>query len=50
MIPSARLCGASDDLRQYFGVRRRGRQHLPRAEPRVLFIRRWRSVIAEMAA
>ena len=47
---AARFCEAFDELRQYFRVRCRGGQHIPLAEQRGLFITRWRSLIAEMAA
>jgi hypothetical protein len=47
---AARFCGAFEELRQYFRVRRWGAGHIPLAEQRGLFITRWRSLIAEMAA
>lgn len=47
---AARFCSAFDELRQYFRVRLRGAKWVPLAEQRRLFITRWRSLIAEMAA
>ena len=45
-----RFCTAFDELRQYFRVRRRGEGHVPLATQRRLFLARWRSLIAELAA
>ena len=47
---AARFCAAFDELRQYFRVRRRGEGHVALAEQRRLFLARWRSLIAELAA
>ena len=47
---ASRFCAAFDELRQYFRVRRRGERHVPLAEQRRLFLTRWSSLIAEMAA
>jgi hypothetical protein len=47
---ASRFCLAFDELRQYFRVRRRGGVHIPLAEQRRLFLTRWRSLIAELAA
>ena len=47
---ASRFCLAFDELRQYFRVRRRGEGHLSLAEQRRLFLTRWRSLIAELAA
>ena len=45
-----RFCAAFDELSQYFRVRRRGEAHVSLAEQRRLFLTRWRSLIAELAA
>ena len=45
-----RFCAAFDELRQYFRVHRRGEAHVTLAEQRRLFLTRWRSLIAELAA
>ena len=47
---AARFCSAFDELREYFRVRRRGERHVSLAEQRQLFLNRWRTLIAEMAA
>jgi putative transposase len=47
---ASRFCAAFDELWQYFRVRRRGGSHISLAEQRRLFITRWRSLIAELAA
>ena len=47
---AARFCAAFDEVRQYFRVRRRGEAHVSLAEQRRLFLTRWRSLIAELAA
>ena len=47
---AARFCSAFDELRQYFRVRRRGEAHVSLAEQRRLFVMRWRSLVAEVAA
>ena len=47
---ASRFCAAFDELRQYFRVRRRGEAHVSLAEQRRLFLTRWRSLIAELAA
>ncbi len=47
---TVRFCSAFDELRAYFRVRRRGEGHVSLAEQRQLFLNRWRSLIAEMAA
>ena len=47
---ASRFCAAFDELRQYFRVRRRGECHVSLAEQRRLFLTRWRSLIAELAA
>ena len=47
---AARFCSAFDELREYFRVRRRGEGYVSLAEQRRLFITRWRSLIAELAA
>ena len=47
---SARFCSAFDELRHYFRARQRRGQSVPLAEQRRLFVTRWRSLIAEMAA
>ena len=47
---AARFCTAFDELRQYFRVRRRGDIHFSLAERRRLFVARWHSLLAEMAA
>ena len=43
-------CLAFDELRQYFRGLRRGEGHVSLAEQRPLFLTRWRSLIAELAA
>ena len=45
-----RFCSAFDELRQYSRVRRGGEGHVSLAEQRRLFLARWRSLIAELAA
>ena len=47
---ASRFCSAFDELREYFRVRRRGKGHVSLAEQRRLFLARWRSLIAELAA
>ena len=47
---AARFCSAFDELRQYLRTRQRRGQSVPLAEQRRLFVTRWRSLIAEMAA
>ncbi len=47
---AARFCTAFDELRQYFRVRQRGAEWVPLAAQRRLFLTRWRSLIAEIAA
>ena len=47
---ASRFCLAFDALRQYFRVRGRGQPCVSLAEQRRLFLTRWRSLIAEMAA
>ena len=47
---ASRLRAAFDELRQYFGVRRRGEGPVLLADQRRLFLTRWSSLIAEMAA
>ncbi len=47
---AARFCTAFDELRQYFRVRQRGAEWVPLAAQRRLFVQRWRSLIAEVAA
>ena len=47
---AARFCPAFDELRQYFRVRPRRGASVPLAEQRRLFLTRWRSLTAEMAA
>ena len=47
---AARFCSAFDEPRQYFRVRRRGQGRVTLAEQRRLFLARWRSLIAELAA
>ncbi len=46
---ASRFCAAFDELRQYFRWRR-GEAHASLAEQRRLFLTRWRSLIAEVAA
>ena len=47
---AARFCSAFDELRHYYRVRQRRGEHVPLAEQRRLFVTRWRSLMAEMAA
>ena len=47
---AARFCTVFDELRQYFRVRQRPGGTVPLADKRQLFLTRWRSRIAEMAA
>ena len=47
---AARFCSAFDELRKYFRVRQRRGRTIPLADARQLFLTRWRSLIAEMAA
>ncbi len=47
---AARFCAAFDELRQYLRVRLRGEAHVSLAEQRRLFLTRWRSLIAALAA
>ena len=47
---AARFCTAFDELRQYFRVRQRPGGTVPLVDKRQLFLTRWRSLIAEMAA
>ncbi len=47
---ASRFCAAFDELRQYFRVRRRGEGLVSLAKQRRLFLTRWRSLIAELAA
>ncbi len=47
---ASRFCSAFDELRQYLRVRRRGEKQVALAEQRRLFLVRWRSLIAELAA
>ena len=47
---ASRFCAAFDELQQYFRVRRRGEGHVSLAEQRQLFVARWRSLIADLAA
>ena len=47
---AARFCSAFDELREYFRVRRRGEGHVSLARQRRLFLKRWRSLISELAA
>ncbi len=47
---ASRFCLAFDELRQYFRVRRRGEGYVSLAKQRRLFLTRWRSLIAELAA
>ena len=47
---AARFCTAFDELRQYFRVRQRSGGTVPLVDKRQLFLTRWRSRIAEMAA
>ena len=47
---AARCCTAFDELRQYFRVRQRPGETVPLVDKRQLFLTRWRSRIAEMAA
>ena len=47
---AARCCTAFAALRQDFRVRQRGAEWVPLAEPRRLFVQRWRSLIAAMQA
>ena len=47
---ASRLCLAFDELREYFGVCGRGEGYVSPMEQRRLFLMRWRSLIAEMAA
>ena len=46
---AARFCSAFDELREYFRVRRRG-EDVSLARQRRLFLKRWRSLISELAA
>ncbi len=47
---ASRFCSAFDELRDYLRVRRRGDPHVPLANQRRLFLTRWRSLMAELAA
>ena len=47
---AARFCTAFDELRPYFRVRQRPGGPVPLVDKRQLFLTRWRSLIAEMAA
>ena len=47
---AVRCCTAFDELRQYFRVRQRPGGTVPLVDKRQLFLTRWRSLIAEMAA
>ncbi len=47
---AARFCSAFDELRQYFRARQRRDEYVALAEQRPLFVARWRSLIAEIAA
>ena len=47
---AARFCTAFDKRRQYFRVRHRRGNHVPLGEQRRLFVERWQSLIANMAA
>ena len=47
---AARFCTAFDELRPYFRVRQRPGGPVPLVDKRQLFLTRWRSRIAEMAA
>ncbi len=46
----SRFCQAFDELRQCFRVLRRGEGHVSLAEQSRLFLTRWRSLTAELAA
>ncbi len=47
---ASRFCAAFDELRDYFRVRRRGQPVVSLADQRQIFIDRWRSLVAEVAA
>ena len=47
---AARFCSAFDELREYFRVSGRGEGHVSLARQRGLFLKRWRSLISELAA
>ena len=45
---AARFCTAFDEVGQYFRVRSRRAKHVPLGEQRLVFVERWRSLIADM--
>jgi len=47
---ASRFCSAFDELRDYFRVKRRGQPIVSLADQRKIFIDRWRSLAAEVAA
>jgi putative transposase len=47
---ASRFCSAFDELRDYFRIERRGQRHVSLADQRRIFIDRWRSLVAEVAA
>jgi len=47
---ASRFCAAFDELRDYFRVKHRGQPTVSLADQRRIFIHRWRSLVAEVAA
>jgi putative transposase len=47
---ASRFCSAFDELRDYFRVKHRGQPTVSLADRRRIFIDRWRSLVAEVAA